>query len=204
MKKITRKKFIHLLGASAIAAGSILTTGCVNSSELPLPDTYLFGDFVDLNGIQIVFSLWNQKDVPNTPAYSNYQNQKIVSMYLFVKNHSKNTTWTPCSTRNEYQSALAQSVEKAFSLKSGFSCNYSGSIVKSTAYADKCLDPDIATVVTNITNQFSPKESGTILVQTIVPSNWKQLKLNFHDQVGSFSYLLNSSDPSQIIEDTYD
>ena len=204
MKKITRKEFIRLLETSAIAVGSILITGCANSSKSPSSGTHLFGDSVNFNGIQIIFSLWNQKDVPNTPAYSNYQNQKIISMYLFVKNHSENTTWTPCSTRNEYQSALDQRVEDAFSLKSGFSCKYSGTIAKSTSYADKCLDPDIATVVTNITNQFSPKESGTILVQTIVPSNWKQLQLNFCDQLGSFSYLLNSSDPSQIIGDTYD
>lgn len=87
MKKITRKEFIRLLETSAIAVGSILITGCANSSKSPSSGTHLFGDSVNFNGIQIIFSLWNQKDVPNTPAYSNYQNQKIISMYLFVKGY---------------------------------------------------------------------------------------------------------------------
>ena len=78
MKKITRKEFIRLLETSAIAVGSILITGCANSSKSPSSGTHLFGDSVNFNGIQIIFSLWNQKDVPNTPAYSNYQNQKII------------------------------------------------------------------------------------------------------------------------------
>ena len=40
MKKITRKEFIRLLETSAIAVGSILITGCANSSKSPSSGTH--------------------------------------------------------------------------------------------------------------------------------------------------------------------